>query len=191
MLSISNSPTVSFLALAAWLACHGTAAGQTLPQAPDYSDSAVTEGAEQANSAWNAWVRGDRDLEHEVVSAPMGEARERIQRSFSAFLNFIDKRRIYGERVAGYIERYRPETAGRKPFVTAATVNRDQLELLGVSLAAVQARLDSLRDTSVWVTVRRAVQADTSETMTLYKPGATRFPWKSFTRPRRRRDLYR
>ena len=81
---------------------------QALSQAPDYSDSAVAESAEQANSAWNSWLMVDRDLEREVPNAPMSEARERIQRSFSAFLNYTDKRRIYGERVAEYIERYRP-----------------------------------------------------------------------------------
>jgi hypothetical protein len=46
-------------------------------------------------------------------------------------------------------------------------VNRDQLELLGVSLSGVQGRLDSLRDTPVWAVVRRAVQADSSDTIAL------------------------
>jgi len=143
------------------------AMAQTLPPAPDYSDSAVAEGSEQAANAWNAWLRGERDLEHDVLAAPMNEARDRIQRSFSGLLNYIDKRRIYGDRVATYIEIYRPETAGRKPPVTVEIVNRDQLELLGISLSLVQARLDGLRDTPVWATVRRAVQPDTSGSMSL------------------------
>jgi hypothetical protein len=172
MSSILNSRADNLIALVAWLVCGGvvcggTAMAQVLPRAPDYSDGAIAESAEQAGSAWKAWLMADRDLERDVANAPMVEARERIQRSFSALLNFTDKRRIYGERVADYIERYRPETAGRKPFVNVEVVNRDQLELLGISLSTVQARLDSLRDTAGWAAIRRTVQADRSDIMAL------------------------
>jgi hypothetical protein len=167
MLSILNSRTDNLIALAAWLVCGGTAMAQALPQAPDYSDRAIADSAEQASSAWKAWLMADRDLERDIANAPMTEARERIQRSFSAFLNYSDKRRIYGERVADFIEHYRPETAGRKPFVNVEIVNRDQLELLGISLSNVQARLDSLRDTPGWAAIRRTVQADRSDILAL------------------------
>ena len=167
MSSILNSQAGNLIALAVWLACGEPAMAQALPQAPDYSDSAIAESAEQANSAWKAWLLADRDLERDISSAPMAEARDRIQRSFSTFLNYSDKRRIYGERVAEYIERYRPETAGRRPFVNVEIVNRDQLELLGISLSSVQARLDSLRDTAGWATIRRAVQSDRSDVIAL------------------------
>jgi hypothetical protein len=158
------------------LAGGGTALAQKLPQAPDYSDGAIAESAEQANSAWNSWLVVDRDLEREVPNAPMTEARDRIQRSFSAFLNYSDKRRIYGERVAEYIEHYRPETAGRKPYVNVEIVNRDQLELLGISLSSVQARLDGLRDTPGWAAIRRAVQTDSSDIIALQNARRNEIP---------------
>jgi hypothetical protein len=167
MSSMLNSRAGNLIALAVFVACGETASAQALPQAPDYADSAVAESAEQANSAWNAWLMVDRNLEREVPNAPMTEARDRIQRSFSAFLNYSEKRKTYGERVAAYIERYRPETAGKKPFVNVEIVNRDQLELLGISLSSVQARLDSLRDTPGWAAIRRAVQPDRSDIITL------------------------
>jgi len=167
MSSILNTRAVSPILTVLWLAAGGSATAQSLTPPPNYSDSAVTEGAEETVTSWNAWLEASRNLEHDVPNAPMGEARDRIQRAFTAWLNFSDKRRIYSERVAGYIERFRPEAPGRKPLVNVETVSRDQLELLGISLSAVQARLDALRDTPVWAPVRRAVQTDRSEMMTL------------------------
>jgi hypothetical protein len=154
-------------AAALCLAACSAVRAQDLAPAPDYSDSGVIEGSEQASNAWKTWMRGDRDLEKDVLAASMSDARDRVQRSFSALLVFVDKRRIYGERVASYIELYRPETAGRKPVVTLESVNRDQIQLLGLTLSLVQSRLDALRDTPVWVTVRRAVQADRSDILAL------------------------
>jgi hypothetical protein len=136
---------------------------QNLAQPPDYSDPAVASAAQETTKSWQAWQRGDRDLERNVFEGPMADARDRIQRSFSAMLGYLEKRKAYSESVAAYIEHYKSDTPVRKPFVTIETVNREQLELLGANLTNVQSRLDGLRDSPAWVRIRRSVQADSSE----------------------------
>jgi chorismate mutase len=157
------------LALSVCLLVWGMAGGVARAQDPaaeppfDYNDAAIGAAADGAMNAWVAWQRGDRDLERDVLKAAMADARARIQRSFSALLNYLEKRKAYSESVAAYIEHYRPETTNRKPVVTIETVNREQLGLFRATLANVQAREDSLRDSPEWGTIRRKVAPDTSE----------------------------
>ncbi len=134
---------------------------QDLSQSPDYSDPAIASAADSAIKAWADWQRGDRGLEKEVFALPMSDARARVQKSFSASLNYLDKRKAYVESVAAYIEHYRAET--RKPYVSIDAVDAEELNLLGTNLASVQARLDALRDSPSWAAIRRSVQPDTIE----------------------------
>jgi hypothetical protein len=134
---------------------------QDLSQPPDYSDPAIASAADSAIKAWRDWQRGDRNLEKEVFALPMSDARARIQKSLSASLNYLDKRKAYVESVAAYIEHYRAET--RKPYVSIDMVDSEELDLLGTSLANVQTRLDALRDSPAWAAIRRSVQSDTVE----------------------------
>ena len=138
-----------------------TVLAQDLSQSPDYSDPAIASAAASALKAWSDWQRGDRSLEKDVFALPMSDARARVQKSFSASLNYLDKRKAYVESVAAYIERYRAET--RKPYVSIDAVDAEELDLLGTNLGNLQARLDALRDSPAWASIRRSVQQDIGE----------------------------
>jgi len=165
MCSMSNSIQYSrSLALSVCFLLCGVAGAQNpgTEPAPDYRDAGITATAEDAMKSWLAWQRGDRDLEKEVLKASMSDARDRIQRSFSALLAYLEKRKKYSESVASYIEHYRPETAGGKPIVTVETVNREQLGTCNAIIANLQGRIDGLRDSPEWARIRRSVTADTT-----------------------------
>lgn len=142
-------------------------AAQDLLPPPDFSQPPVADASKKAGAAWTAWLHDDAGLERDALRLPMSEARGRLQRSFSEFLAYLDARKDYADKVGAFIENYRPETARGIPAVGIEPVNRDQLELLGVCLANLQSRLDSLRDAPEWAAIRRAVQADRSEVIAL------------------------
>jgi hypothetical protein len=93
-------PRIEKAVLVLALAFIARASAQDLPQSPDYSQPPVADAAARADAAWKSWMRGDRDLEREVFKLPMGEARDRLQHSLSAFLAYLEARKAYADKVA-------------------------------------------------------------------------------------------
>ncbi len=154
-------PLSKVLVVCGWLICLPMHAQELAPP-PDYGDNTINVLAEETAKAWQAWQRLDRDIEQNAFQLAMVDGRETIQRSLSALLNYLGKRKAYSEGVAKYIEQFRPEASARKPIVAVETVSREQLELLGATLTDVQARLKRLTDSPDWSRIRRSVVADTS-----------------------------
>ncbi len=136
-----------------------SAFSQDLQQPPSFSRTTLVPACEEVRTAWVAWKASNKDLEGQVFSISMTEARDRIQRAFSDLLAFVDKRRTYNEAVL--------RALGNSPVVGADSVNADQLELLGVTLSVIQKKLDTLRTAPDWIRIRRAVQVSRSELLKL------------------------
>jgi hypothetical protein len=131
-----------------------------LRQPPDFGSANIAASAEDAVNAWKEWQRADAKLEQDVSSMPMADARARIQTALSKMLNFIDKRELYNEAVLAYMENVRSESSAARPPIGANAVNDDALDLLGVNVSIVTAKLDGLRSSPDWAKIRRAVKTD-------------------------------
>jgi hypothetical protein len=133
---------------------------------PDFGQSALVSNIGRASDAWSAWETSDAGLEQRVFSLPMVDGRDQVQRALSEFLAYLDRRRQYGDSVSAYIDssRVKPQD---KNMVTLDAVNRDQLEVLGVSLARLQAKLEALQTESGWAQIRRSVQQERSDVLAL------------------------
>jgi hypothetical protein len=144
------------------IACgQGAAFAQEGLRPPDFSQADVAAAADEVANADKARRQNARNLEQEVFRLPMADARARVQRTLSAALIFLDRRRLYAERVAAYIERYRSETSGLKPLISVEAVSRDELEVLDSNLTDLVDKLEVLRSSpQEWVRIRRGVQAD-------------------------------
>ena len=143
------------------------AAQQNPPAPPDFSQEPIMRAAQEVSAAWNKWKAGDADLEARIYKLPMAEARDLLQRSLGRYLDLMDSRRAYSDAVATYIETSHLQPRPNQPVVTVEAVYSDQINLLGVNLTALQARLDSLRASNDWVTIRRAVQPERTGTLAL------------------------
>jgi hypothetical protein len=138
---------------------------QRLPAPPDFSQQAIAARADEVMSAWERWGRADRKLEQRIFALPMSEAREQLRLSLGAFLDFLAARGAYAESVAAYLGR--GGSANSFPIVTEDAGCRDRIGLLGASLAALQEKLVSLRNSSMWLTVRRGVQEQNDQALKL------------------------
>ena len=142
-------------------------AQQNLPAPPDFSQDSIAHAAQDLTAAWNKWTAGDAGLEQKVYQAPMAEARDLLQRSLGRYLDVMDARRAYGEAVGAYIEASRVQPRPNRQVATVEAVYRDQIELLGVNLAVLQAKLDALRASNDWVAIRRAAQSGRNDALAL------------------------
>lgn len=161
-------PAASLLYLALVLAAMASfASAQDLQPPPDFSQGNLQLAAEDTRTAWASWQNANKGLEQQVYGLPMLEARDRIQKAFSELIAFLDKRRAYNDGVIKYIEKYRPEMATISPAVTVDTISADQVAVLGVNLAAIQDKLDSLRVIPDWARIRRAILAERNQILEL------------------------
>jgi hypothetical protein len=133
---------------------------------PGFGQTNLIALSEQVSSAWDSWEKSQPDLEQSVFSLPMVDARTRIQRALSDFLAYLDRRRQYSDAVATYIESFRLNP-GTRPAVTAEAVSSDQVQLLGISLTRLQAKLEALRAAPAWAQIRRSLQQDRSDVLAL------------------------
>jgi hypothetical protein len=141
-------------------------AAQKPSPSPDFGQSALVSSVGRVSDAWSAWETSNAGLEQRVFSLPMVDARDQIQRALTEFLMYLDWRRQYGDSVAAYIDssRLKPQDTN---MGTVDAVNRDQLEVLGVSLARLQAKLETLQNESGWAKIRRSVQPERSDILAL------------------------
>ena len=169
-----NTPLAPWLAL---LALAGPLAAQTaLPVPPAFSQQSIVRTAEEVALAWTTWKTGDKDMEQKIFRVPMAEARGALQRSLGRYLDFLDIYRSYNDQIAGYIDRSRLQPRPGQPVVAMEDVYSDEIEALGVNAAALQERLDALRSAAEWVAIRRAVQTDRTQLLTLQTSLRTEMP---------------
>ena len=146
------------------------------PTPPDFSQPAITTTVEQLVAEWNRWNRETQGIEQRLFRLPMSEARDLLQHALGAYQEFLAKRHAYSEAVASYIERSRAEPRARQTPVALGTVYEDQILTLGLNLDAVQARLDSMREAPEWISIRRAVQPETTQAMKLQSARRSEMP---------------
>jgi len=164
----TGRPFIARLAPVLWLmALPEAALAQQMERPPDFSQSAVASASDDVSQAWNAWQAADQNLEQQVFSLPMADARVRIQTAFSAFVAFAEKRHVYSEAVATAIGAMAPDIAETGRVVGVDAVNADEIALLGVNVAAVQRKLDTLRSAPAWSRIRRSVQKDLDNVLDL------------------------
>jgi hypothetical protein len=142
-------------------------AGQELKPPPDFTEGSIAAPAEEVAGAWTRWRAGDKSLEQKIYRLPMIESRDLLQRSLGRYLDFLDKRKAYTQAVTAVIDGRRNDVRPRPNLFTMETINRDQIETLGVNLAALQEKLAALRDSPDWLALRRAVQAESSQALAL------------------------
>jgi hypothetical protein len=152
------------------------AAQQGLPAPPDFSQDSIIRAAEGVSGAWSKWKAGESDLEQRIYRLPMAEARDLLQRSLGRYLDFTELHRAYGDAVASYIEKSRLQPRANQPVVTMEAVYRDHIDLLGANLAMLQEKLDALRASNDWVTIRRAVQPERTEALALQSSRRSEMP---------------
>jgi hypothetical protein len=106
----------------------------------------------------------------------MREARGMIEQAWGGYHEFLDKRRIYSEALVSYIDEGHTQPQSGQKIVTLGAVYQDQIQLLGVNLEVLQGKLDALRNTPEWVSIRRQVQAESTQTFQLLSSRRSEMP---------------
>lgn len=149
-----------------WPFCAVLAAQDSKVTPPAFSEEAVITRADAVGSSWNKWASGDSGLEQRVFRLPMPEARALLRRSLGRFQDFLDARQAYAQSVGDHLDASRT-SPGAVRFGTQDRICEDQIQLLGVSLSALQDRLALLRDSTDWLAIRRGVQPEIARTLKL------------------------
>jgi hypothetical protein len=154
----------------------GAQHSRDLPPPPDFSQSALVTAVDALTASWAAWRSADAGLEQRVFRIPMREARGMIEHAWGAYREFLDKRRVYSEALVAYIDEGPAQPRSGQKIVTLAAVYQDQIQLLGVNLEVLQDKLDALRNTAEWVSIRRHVQAESMQAFQLLSSRRSEMP---------------
>lgn len=147
-----------------------------LPAPPDFDQSAIRTAAEALSGAWAKWRTVDAGLERRVFRVPLPEARQNVQRAFDGYLAVLDKRRVYSDAVSAYIDQSRAEPRPRLVVVTIGIVFEEHVQLLGLNLHALEAKLGALRDAPQWIAIRRSVRDESAEAFRLQSARRSEVP---------------
>jgi hypothetical protein len=147
-----------------------------LPPPPDFLQSSLVVAVNALTVSWGAWRSADAGLEQRVFRIPMREARGMIEQAWGAYREFLDKRRVYSEALARYIDEGHAQPQSGQKIVTLGAVYQDQIQLLGVNLEVLQGKLDALRNTAEWVSMRRQVQAESMQAFQLLSSRRAEMP---------------
>lgn len=145
----------------------GAQPAMELPSPPDFDQSAITVAAEAFSGEWAKWRSADAGLEQRALRIPMPQARPLVQHAFDGYLDVLEKRRAYSDAVAAYVDRSRAAPNPRQTVVTLGAVFEDHVQLLGLNQNVLAAKLADLRDTPQWISIRRAVRAESAEAFSL------------------------
>lgn len=157
--------SIIVLAIALLACCSSTA--QEPQASPTFSEDSIIGPAATVSRAWGVWRQQDRGLEQKIFRLPMADARTILQQSLGSYLNYLDARRAYADAVARYIDKLRDDPRPNQPIVAADAVYLNEIEVMGVNMAALQERLAALKENPDWIEIRRAVQAESSRLLSL------------------------
>ncbi len=139
--------------IAVWLCVSAPAA--EMPKPSVFGRADLEAPADAVVEAWARWEKVSRDFEREAMASPRSEGRDRVRGAYAASMDYLEARRIYSEAVRSDLE-----SRARGMAITSSAVSSEELDLLGAQVSEIQRRLETLRSTTEWITIRHSVQKD-------------------------------